>query len=178
MDRTTADFLTSITDPAERRLRATTASVPKTAEDLERAFKSSPSHDKGLRDLEAYQKELEQSGFVDARRFRETVGEGKSGNVKKRSSYTVSFIRQVLACTQRETWLLWGDKTSLYTKFFIILSCALIVGSLFHNQSLDTQGAFSRSGTIFMSSVFLGWLQLTELMRAVSGRTVIARHKK
>jgi ABC-type multidrug transport system ATPase subunit/ABC-type multidrug transport system permease subunit len=98
--------------------------------------------------------------------------------VSKKSSYTVSFVRQVLACVQREFWLLWGDKTSLYTKYFIIISNALIVSSLFYGESLDTSGAFSRGGALFFSILFLGWLQLTELMPAVTGRGIVARHKE
>jgi ATP-binding cassette, subfamily G (WHITE), member 2, SNQ2 len=78
---------------------------------------------------------------------------------------------------RRQFWLLWGDKTALYTKFFIIVSNALIVSSLFYGESLGTSGAFSRGGVLFFSILFLGWLQLTELMPAVSGRTVIQRHK-
>ena len=89
----------------------------------------------------------------------------------------MSFVRQVMACTQRQFWLLWGDKTSFYAKFFIIIANSLIVGSLFYGESLDTAGAFARSGALFFSMLFLGWLQLTELMPAVSGRTVIARHR-
>lgn len=48
---------------------------------------------------------------------------------------------------------------------------------MFYGQSLDTSGAFSRGGTLFFSILFLGWLQLTELMPAVSGRAIIQRHK-
>jgi len=89
----------------------------------------------------------------------------------------VSFPRQVTACVKREFWLLWGDKTTLYTKVFIIISNGLIVGSLFYGQPENTEGAFSRGGALFFSILFLGWLQLTELMKAVSGRAVVARHK-
>ena len=63
------------------------------------------------------------------------------------------------------------------TKFFIIISNAFIVGSLFYGQSLDTSGAFSRGGSVFFSVVFLGWLQLSELMKAVSGRAIVKRHE-
>lgn len=89
----------------------------------------------------------------------------------------MSFPRQVTACVKREFWLLWGDKTTLYTKVFIIISNGLIVGSLFYGQPENTEGAFSRGGALFFSILFLGWLQLTELMKAVSGRAVVARHK-
>lgn len=50
--------------------------------------------------------------------------------------------------------------------------------SLVYGQSNETDGAFTRGGTIFFSIIFLGWLQLGELMRAVSGRNVIQRHKE
>ena len=53
----------------------------------------------------------------------------------------------------------------------------MIIGSLFYNQPTNTLGNFSRGGTAFISILFLGWLQLSELMKAVSGRVVIARHK-
>jgi len=60
---------------------------------------------------------------------------------------------------------------------FILISCALIVSSVFTGQALDTVGAFSREGTLLLSVVFLAWMQLAELGKAVSGRTVISRHK-
>lgn len=73
---------------------------------------------------------------------------------------------------------------------------------MFYDQPDSTEGAFSRGGTAFFSILFLGeiyfrflylrpkttstdtdlitigWLQLTELMKAVSGRVVVARHKE
>lgn len=111
--------------------------------------------------------------------------------------YLCAFVvTELQACTKREFWLFWGDKTALYTKAFIIIANALIVGSLckfalirhlarrswygpsVYDQPSDTSGAFSRGGTAFFSIVFLGWLQLSELLKAVSGRVVIARHKE
>lgn len=175
--QTTADFLTACTDPNERRFRDDfKGPIPKGPVELEKAYLESEAYKNVLRDVEDYEKLLKETDHADAREFKETVQEGKSKTVSKRSPYTVSFIRQVLACTQREFWLTLGDRTTLYTKFFIIISNGLIVGSLFYGQSLDTSGAFSRGGTAFFSILFLGWLQLTELMKAVSGRTIISRH--
>jgi ATP-binding cassette, subfamily G (WHITE), member 2, SNQ2 len=175
--QTTADFLTACTDPTERRFRDNfNGPIPKGPIELEKAFRESEAYKLVLQDVENYEKMLHETDHADAREFKQTVREGKSKTVSKRSSYTVSFFRQVIACTKREFWLTWGDKTTLYTKFFIIFSIGLIVGSLFYGQSTDTGGAFSRGGSLFFSVVFLGWLQLSELMKAVSGRTIIARH--
>ena len=176
---TTADFLTSITDPMQRVFRdGYEAQAPKTPEDFERAFKSSQHYQKVLADIQDYEKHLGQTDHVDAKEFKQSVKEQQSKRVSTKSSFTVSFWRQVLACTQREFWLVWGDKPTLYTKYFIIISMGLIVGSLFYGQPTNTEGAFSRGGTGFFSILFLGWLQLSELMKAVSGRVVINRHKE
>ncbi|KAF2630734.1 hypothetical protein BU25DRAFT_488883 [Macroventuria anomochaeta] len=178
--QTTADFLTAVTDPTGRQFReGYEASAPKTAEDLEKAFRRSEAYQKVQRDISAYEEELKRTDYTDAKEFEGAVAESKSNSKlkSKDSPFTVSFVRQVLACTKRELWLTWGDKTTLYTKFFIIVSNGLIVGSLFYGQSLDTSGAFTRGGSAFFSILFLGWLQLSELMKAVSGRHVVKRHE-
>ncbi len=116
--QTTADFLTAVTDPTERQFRpGFEDKAPKTAEELEKAFRESDAYKKVLREISEYEAELENSGYVDAKEFEGAVRESKSKTVRKKSPYTVSFVRQVLACTQREFWLTWGDKTTLYTKF-------------------------------------------------------------
>lgn len=175
---TTADFLTSLCDPNAREFQpGREASTPKTAEELEQVFKSSNTYKRILDDISGYEQRLQETNQEDTQRFQNSVAQSKSKTVSKKSPYTVSLVSQVAACVRREFWLLWGDKTSLYTKYFIIISNALIVSSLFYGESLDTSGAFSRGGALFFSILFLGWLQLTELMPAVSGRIMVKRHK-
>lgn len=176
--QTTADFLTAVTDPKERRFRPGFKDrAPKTPEELERAFRNSPNYQRLVEDVKDYEEHLRQTEYEDTKRFENAVQEGKSGNVSKKSPYTVSFPRQVLNCTKREFWLLFGDTTTLWTKLFIIISNGLIVGSIYYNEPFSTAGSFTRGGAVFFSIVFLGWLQLTELAKAVSGRAVAARQK-
>ncbi|GES62885.1 ABC drug exporter AtrF [Aspergillus terreus] len=175
---TTADFLTSLCDPNARQFQpGREASTPKTAQELEAVFKQSEAYKRIWNDVCTYEQRLQDTNQEDTLRFQKSVAQSKSKTVSKKSPYTVSLFRQVMACVQREFWLLWGDKTSLYTKYFIIVSNALIVSSLFYGESLDTGGAFARGGALFFSILFLGWLQLTELMPAVTGRGIVARHK-
>ncbi|OTA67144.1 hypothetical protein K449DRAFT_210745 [Hypoxylon sp. EC38] len=176
--QTTADFLTAVTDPKERRFRPGFEDrAPKTAEELEKAFRNSPNYQKLLADVRDYEEHLHRTDYADAKRFEGAVQESKSKTVSKKSPYTVSFTRQVWACTKREFWLLLGDKATLWTKFFIIVSNGFIVGSIYYGQPSTTAGAFSRGGAIFFSIIFLGWLQLSELSRAIAGRSVVARHR-
>lgn len=177
--QTTADFLTAVTDPVERRFReGYEDSAPKTSEELERAFRASSNYQKVIDDMTDYENYLKETNYEDANQFEGAVQENKSKRVSEKSSYTVSFPRQVMACVKREAWLLLGDTTTLWTKLFIIISNGLIVGSLFFGQPSNTEGAFTRGGSIFFSILFLGWLQLTELMKAVSGRAVVKRHEE
>ncbi|KAI0484999.1 ABC-2 type transporter-domain-containing protein [Xylariaceae sp. FL0804] len=176
--QTTADFLTAVTDATERRFRPGFESkCPKTPEELETAFRSSPNYQRLLADVEDYEQHLRQTDFEDAKRFEGAVQDSKSKHVGKKSPYTISFPRQVWACTKREFWLLLGDTTTLWTKLFIIISNGLIVGSIYYDEPFSTAGAFTRGGACFFSILFLGWLQLSELMKAVSGRDVVARHQ-
>ncbi|KAL8826772.1 MAG: hypothetical protein Q9191_003588 [Dirinaria sp. TL-2023a] len=176
---TTADFLTSVTDPKQRIVReGYEAKAPRTAEEFEKVYRNSETYRRVLADVEDYEKRLAETDYQDAREFKQSVKEQQSKRVSTKSSFTVSYSRQVLACTRREFWLVWGDKPTLWTKIFIIISNGLIVGSLFYGQSSDTDSAFSRGGTAFFSILFLGWLQLSELMKAVGGRAVIARHRE
>jgi ABC-type multidrug transport system ATPase subunit len=175
--QTTADFLTSVCDVNARQFRPGFENrCPKTAEELERAFRQSSAYQKVLDDVSSFEKHISDTAHSDAHTFVDSVRNAKSKTVMKQSVYTVSLWRQVLACTRREFWLIWGDKTSLYTKFFVIVSNGLIVGSLFYNTPSNTSGAFLRGGVAFFSILFLGWLQLSELMKAVSGRAIISRH--
>lgn len=175
--QTTADFLTSVCDVNARQFREGFEDrCPKTAEELETAFRQSRAYQVVLDDVAGFEKHIDDTGRSDAQTFVESVRDAKSKTVMKQSIYTVSLWRQVLACTRREFWLIWGDKTSLYTKFFVIISNGLIVGSLFYNTPSDTSGAFLRGGVAFFSILFLGWLQLSELIKAVSGRAIISRH--
>lgn len=177
--QTTADFLTAVTDPNERRFRPGFEKMaPKTPEDLEKAFRNSKHYQELLEDVASYKKSLGETNYQDAKRFEQAVHESKSKHVSDKSPYTVSFFNQVMVSTKREAWLLFADKTTLWTKIFIIISNGLIVGSLFYGQPADTEGAFTRGGAVFFSILFLGWLQMSELMKAVSGRAVVGRHKE
>lgn len=118
--QTTADFLTAVTDPTERKFReGCEASTPKTPEELEAAYRASPFYIRTQKEIETFEAHLRDTEHHDAREFESAVQEAKSKTVRKKSPYTVSFVRQVQTCVKREFWLLLGDMTTLYTKIFM-----------------------------------------------------------
>jgi len=170
--QTTAEFLTSVCDPDARRFRPGYEDrCPKTAVELEEVFRISTAYKKVLADVEDFEYHLRETDHADG-----LILPRKSHREVPHPNHTESFFRQVLACTRREFWLIWGDKAELCTKYFTIISNGLIVSSMFYRSPPSTDGVFIRSGVVFFSIVFLGWLQLAELMKAVTGRVVIARH--
>ncbi|KAJ5016581.1 Brefeldin A resistance protein [Colletotrichum sp. SAR 10_99] len=176
--QTTADFLTSIADKNARHFQSgREESAPKTPEELEQAFRQSEHYQRLLRDVDDYERDSKSTNSEKHRIFEETVKEAKSKTVVGDSVYTVSFLKQVAACTKRQAWLLWGDRNSFYTKLVIIIANALIVSSLFYGAGQDTSSVFARGGVAFFSIAFIGWLQFAELLPAVSGRTTIERQR-
>ncbi|TDZ36627.1 Brefeldin A resistance protein [Colletotrichum spinosum] len=176
--QTTADFLTSIADRNARNFQpGREETAPKTPEELERAFRESEHYQRLLRDVDAYEMDSKPADTEKHRVFEATVKDAKSKTVIGNSVYTVSFLKQVAACTKRQAWLLWGDRKSFYTKVAIIISNSLIVASLFYGIGQDTSSVFARGGIVFFSIAFIGWLQFAELLPAVSGRTTIERQR-
>ncbi|KAF9871450.1 ABC drug exporter [Colletotrichum karsti] len=176
--QTTADFLTSIADKNARHFQpGREETAPKTPEELEQAFKNSQHYQRLLEDVEEYERDSKSANNEKHRMFEATVKEAKSKTVIGDSVYTVSFLKQVAACTKRQAWLLWGDRSSFYTKLIIIIANSLIVSSLFYGSGQGTSSVFARGGVAFFSIAFIGWLQFAELLPAVSGRTTIERQR-
>lgn len=107
---TTADFLTGITDPAQRVYReGFEAKVPKTAEELEKAFRRSASYKRVLADVQAYEKEIGNVDYTNTQEFKQSVKEQKSKTVSRKSNFTVSFWSQVVVS---ERWFGFGHNSS------------------------------------------------------------------
>lgn len=137
---TTADFLTSVTDKHERQIKEGWEDrVPRTAEELEAAYVASEVAAHTRRDIEEFESTLEEQ---KKERSKEMSKETKTKN------YTISFPKQVIACTKRQVKVMRGDPLSLGGKWGGILFQSLIVGSLFYNLPKNAAGVFPRGGVL------------------------------
>lgn len=106
---TTADFLTSVSDPHERQVKEGWEDrIPRSAEQFEAAFKKSQMHKTNLLDVEAFEHEAEN-------RRQEHAAANTIQKVKKKN-YTLPYYKQVLACTHRQFLVMLGDKQTLVGK--------------------------------------------------------------
>ncbi|KAL6713165.1 ATP-binding cassette transporter snq2 [Lecanora helva] len=166
---TTADFLTSVSDPHERQVREGYEDrIPRSAEQFEAAFLNSRFHENNLHDVESFEREAEQQ-----RRERLEA----STKATKEKNYTLPFHKQVTACTHRQFLVMIGDPLSLYGKWGGILFQSLIVGSLFYDMPKTSSGVFERGGVLFFMLLFNALLALAELTAAFSSRPILLKHK-
>ncbi|KAF4951054.1 hypothetical protein FGADI_7791 [Fusarium gaditjirri] len=154
---TTADFLTSVTDEHERSVRdGWEDRIPRSAGEFADAYRRSEDYQKNLRDIEAFEAELET--LAEERR--------RSGGGTR-----------VLACTHRQFLVMFGDKASLFGKWGGLLFQGLIVGSLFYNLPDTAAGAFPRGGALFFLLLFNALLALAEQTAAFESKPILLKHK-
>jgi len=176
--QTTADFLTSITDPNEVQYReGFDTRAPRTAGEREQAWKASKLYKLLEDELAQYDLEVVKTGASDAYEMKRIVRSDKNKGVNKGSNYTVSFLAQVRACAARQLLVKWSQREDQYVKLFTIVSISLMISSMFFNQPNETISVYSKGGVMLFGGLFNGWLQLSEAIEAVSGRIVIQKHK-
>ena len=163
---TTADFLTSLVDPHERQIRqGFENTVPRSAEQFETAYRTSAAFEANNADIKDF--EIPLLTNIEAR-FPKTFEE---------KNYTLSFYKQVLACTHRQFLIILGDRATVGGKCGGILFQGLIVGSLFYDQPKSSSGVFTRGGVLFFMLLFNALLALAELTSAFVSRPILQKHK-
>ncbi|KAF8458765.1 ABC-2 type transporter-domain-containing protein [Kalaharituber pfeilii] len=169
---TTADFLTSITNPFERRPRADfDGKLPSSPEEFEATFRKSRFWDGVQKELLEYDAEI----GGDAEKFTQAVKENKSKLTRSSSPYTVSFIMQVWYLLQRELQVIWQDQVGLRSRYINTIVCALLTGSLAYNIPKTTAGSYIMGGALFFNLIIIGWMQLFEAIQMTLGRTITAK---
>ena len=166
---TTADFLTSVTDPFGRSVRPGWEDrIPRSSQDFADAYKRSEAYQRNLEDIEKYERELEQQ---------HAEGTKTTADKTQKKNFTISFHQQVIALTKRQFFVMLGDKASLGGKWGGIIFQGLIVGSLFFDLPDTTEGAFTRGGVLFFILLFNALLALAEQTAAYESKPILLKHK-
>ena len=106
---TTADFLTSVTDPHERAVRKGWEDrIPRNADEFSTSYRRSDAYRRNLEDIKDFGAHLDEQ-----RRIRQENTSKKN----KKKNYAILFHKQVLACTHRQVYVMLGDPASLIGKW-------------------------------------------------------------
>ncbi|CAH7677570.1 ABC-2 type transporter-domain-containing protein [Phakopsora pachyrhizi] len=174
--QTTADYLTGCTDPNERQFQEDfdLEKIPKTAEDMEKAYLDSDICRRMLEERELYREYL-MSSETEKQDFIQSAKDDHRFGTSKNSLYIVSVITQVKALIVREIQLKLQDRIGLFFSWATSISISIIIGSMYINLPKNSAGAFTRGGVIFLGLLFNVFLSFAELPNQMSGRPIMWR---
>ncbi|KAF7552783.1 hypothetical protein G7Z17_g4087 [Cylindrodendrum hubeiense] len=176
--QTTGDFLTSITNPIERKPRPGMENqVPRTAEEFEQYWRRSTEFGALKSDIEIYEREhlVEREGESIAQ-LRQQKNARQSKHVRPGSSYTVSVLMQVRLCTKRAYQRIWNDISATGTQCFVQLVMALIIGSIFYGTPNATVGFYAKGSVLFMAVLLNALTAISEISNLYSQRDIVEKH--
>ena len=175
--QTTADFLTSLTNPAEREpLPGYEDKVPRTAQEFETYWKNSPEYAELTKEIDEYFVECERSNTRET--YRESHVAKQSNNTRPASPYTVSFFMQVRYGVARNFLRMKGDPSIPIFSVFGQLVMGLILSSVFYNLSQTTGSFYYRGAAMFFAVLFNAFSSLLEIMSLFEARPIVEKHKK
>ena len=176
--QTTADFLTSMTSPAERVVRKGFENkVPRTPDEFVAAFTSSSDYARLMNSIDSFDVEnpiggraLEQ--FVTSRKAQQA----RQQRVK--SPYTLSIWGQVHLCMERGFQRLRGDMTLMLTGTIGNFMFALVIGSVFYNLLSDTSSFYSRGALLFFAVLLNAFSSNLEILTLYAQRAIVEKHTR
>jgi hypothetical protein len=179
----TADFLTSLTNPLERRVRpGFEGKTPVTPDEFAAAWRQSEDHARLLRDIEEFEKQYPLGGssldvFKNARRAMQARSQYVEALNPERvqwitflhpirrikSPYTLSVSQQVTLCVRRGFQRLRGDAGLVITGALFNVIMALVIGSIFYNLPNDTGSLYSRGALLFFAILLASFASALEV---------------
>ena len=157
--QTTAEFLATATDPAERKTRAgSIAQSIRIPAELADSFKKSSIY-------AALQIEI---GDVEKQ-------QASTGTISSSRSYNLPYPVQIWETLRRESQIFRAQMLVYKTKWINTVILCLVIESMYYGITNDGQGASTRGGILFFALIVNGWLQFPELFDAHTNRPVLER---
>jgi ATP-binding cassette subfamily G (WHITE) protein 2 (PDR) len=113
--QTTGDFLTSVTNPGERKARkGMEDKVPRTPDEFEAYFQKSEACKYVQREIKAHEEEFPLGGSL-VQEFQQHKHEAQAHHSRAKSPFLISIPMQIKLNTKRAYQRIWNDKTSTLT---------------------------------------------------------------
>jgi ATP-binding cassette subfamily G (WHITE) protein 2 (PDR) len=175
---TTADFLTSLTSPGERRARpGFEGRVPRTPDEFTARWRDSEDRAQLLLDIEAFGKEHPISEESLAK-FQHSRQAEQAKHQRARSPYTISTPMQIKLCIDRGFQRLRGDLSLFLSGIIGNTVMALIIGSVFYNLTDNTDSFYSRGALLFFAILFNAFSSALEILTLYAQRPIVEKQAK
>lgn len=172
--QTTPDFLTSVSNPQERKPRPGYENkVPRTATEFENYWQKSALRKTLLQEIATHEEEVFDTDA--ANEFKVARRAEQSHHVPPSSPYTVSIPSQINICTKRAFQRLWNEKVIRLTLIIGQGSMALIIGSAFYGMAPSTDSFFAKGSVIFSAVLLNALVAVTEINRLYDQRPIVEK---
>ncbi|RAH63243.1 hypothetical protein BO85DRAFT_19895 [Aspergillus piperis CBS 112811] len=176
--QTTADFLTSLTSPTERKVRkGYERLVPRTPDEFAARWRASAERKQLLADIEAFQHEFPLGG-EKLKEFNRSRAAEKAKRTRAKSPYTLSYPMQVRLCLRRGFQRLKGDMSMTLAGVIGNSVMALVISSVFYNLGPTTDSFFQRGALIFFAILLNGFASALEILTLWQQRPIVEKHDK
>ncbi|KAJ9606104.1 hypothetical protein H2200_009065 [Cladophialophora chaetospira] len=175
--QTTGDFLTSVTNPSERRARpGYEQQVPRTASEFESYWHGSAEYRACVQEIQEVEAEYPVGGPT-LETLRKTHHLAQAAHTRSRSAYRISVPMQVKLCLTRAYQRMIGDRTSTISTVVAQIIQSLIIGSIFYGTPTDTNGFFAKGSVLFFAVLMNTLASVSEITTLFNQRPVVEKHK-
>ncbi|KAM0433852.1 hypothetical protein ACHAPT_003795 [Fusarium lateritium] len=176
--QTTADFLTSLTNPEERIVRpGFEGKVPRTSEEFADAWRMSQHKVNLLRDIAAFQHRYPVGG-EEVEKLTNIKKAQKARFMSKKSPFTISVPMQIRLCMTRGVQRLLGDKTFFLVTVLGNLVMSLVLGSVYFDLAATAETMNSRCSVLFFAILFNGLSSALEILSLYAQRPIVEKHSR
>ncbi|RSL52107.1 hypothetical protein CEP53_008201 [Fusarium sp. AF-6] len=173
--QTTADFLTSMTSPHERRIRPGWEDIaPRTPEEFASRWKESQEREALVAQLAVYQDD--HSRDVRLKAFSTSHKAERSSSQREKSPYTITYLGQIRLCLWRSWKRLVADPQYTISQLVFNLVMGFVLGSMFYDLAPDTSSFYYRGGLIFFAMLFNALASELEVLTLYAQRPVVEKH--
>lgn len=176
--QTTGDFLTSVTNPIERKARpGMEDKVPRTAEEFEAYWRHSPEYRALQEDIQRYQEQypVDPHGPAVAE-LRQNKNFKQAKRVLPKSPYMISIGMQIAYNTRRAYHRIWNYPIPTVTTTVTCVVLALIIGSTVYGTPDATAGFFAKASALFMAVLLNALITITEINNLYAQRPIVEKH--
>lgn len=174
--QTTADFLTSLTNPGECQPRpGFEGKVPRTADEFAKSWRDSEDFKQLLKEIEQFNYQYPEHGdhFEKFQKTRKMVQAKGS-----RAPYTLSIPMQIRLCLRRAYQRFMADMSSFFTGVIGNFVLALVISSIFFNLKTTTLSFYSRGALLFFAILMNAFASALEIMQIYEQRPIVEKHRR
>ncbi|KAF7553146.1 hypothetical protein G7Z17_g3859 [Cylindrodendrum hubeiense] len=173
--QTTADFLTSMTAPHERRLKpGFESAAPYTPEEFAARWKASAECAALNGELDRYDDEHPSEVRLDE--FSQSRRAELKTSQRLKSPFTLSYREQVQLCLWRGWKRLLADPVFTIAQLVFNIAMGLILGSGFYDLPFNTDSFYHRGAVVFFGLLFNAFASELEVLTLYHQRPVVEKH--